>query len=586
MKSSLINYDEKIQTLIVEDESGNLENDCTKSEEYLDSVSRYLIRCDTKLKQISAAERDGGSFGPGSSVFPRVKLPNVELPKFNGRPEEFNRFLECFEAIINKFQLSQFEKYSYLLQQLSGSAREIVLSVPHDNICYSSAIDLLASAFSSKIKQQFSVIEKLLELKLESKDDFHHWISEVRIISNQLAALDIDSKIFAQYFVWFSMSGRFKEVFMAVNNCSEPDVDKIIDTAFQVASRVENDFKIPTVEKKFAMAVSVDKKIQSNYGCQLCNSVNSSDAQSHKIYNCPKFDTPLSKLNKIKELKGCTRCGLLNHSVNQCNFRFNKKCKTCDSWHAFFLCSETVKNAGKNEKEKKELKIPNKNESKVNKFSKHSKDNSDIGGRETFAVEYTVMNAQINNNVLLPTFSAKYAKENGGNVSVRTLYDSASQVTFISEHLLGKIKHKIVRDKVTLKIIGFNESRDLETKIVGLSLDVKEETRKFDAVVTPEILTKIPVNSLTKICKEFRSHSVPLADKCLHPNNDGKVDILLGVDNAHILPIQSCSFGGKQKSLVYHTGLGIMLAGDIDVLTNNLSHIGSVREFVKLVRGK
>lgn len=359
------------------------------------------------------------------------------------------------------------------------------------------------------------------------------------------------------------------------------------------------------------MATNVYKsESNAKRGCQLCRSIKSSDAVNHRIFNCTKFNSPVSKLNKIKDLDGCVRCGLLNHTISGCNYKFSSKCGNCNSWHAFFLCEKNSNNVGqKPEKgrsdkacedykycgrscegkswdkkpEKREL-----NKSSYNKKNKMKGRTENAFHGETHSINYTVMNAQVNNNIIVPTFSISFVrnsrKHGNKKLNIRALYDPASQVTFIASHLVDKIEHKVVKDNVQIKITGFNESRDHITKIIECKLNIMSEVRLFQAVVVPEIKSKIPIAALQGISARFASNSIPLADKDILRGNDGKIGILLGVDFAHILPVQSCSFGGKTKSLIYHTGLGVMLAGNVEILNQNIHHLNSVKQFVEQIR--
>ena len=74
---------------------------------------------------------------------------------------------------MNKFNLSSFEKYSYLKQQVRGPAKCIVESLSDDDLTYGAAKALLEDAFSDKIIQQFSVIKTLSILKFQSGEDFY-----------------------------------------------------------------------------------------------------------------------------------------------------------------------------------------------------------------------------------------------------------------------------------------------------------------------------------------------------------------------------------------------------------------------------
>ena len=83
------------------------------------------------------------------------------------------------------------------------------------------------------------------------------------------------------------------------------------------------------------MATNVSPSPSSRLCCSLCDSLGISSFD-HKIMNCPKFSSPISKLSKIKDLNGCTKCGLLNHTIKQCRFKFKFKSKFCSEWHAHF----------------------------------------------------------------------------------------------------------------------------------------------------------------------------------------------------------------------------------------------------------
>lgn len=596
VRENISEYDQKIQEHLLDDKYGGdlgFEDDSVKSEAYLDVVDKLLSSLKEAKNNVRGASNSHGS----SNNRPKIKLPQVELPSFSGRPEEYARFVYSFEAIIDKFDLTQFERYSYLLQQLSGSAKEIVNSVPQTEFCYDTAINLLAAAFSEKIVQQFSVIEKLVSLRLNGSGDFHHWASEVRILMDQLSALNITSKIFAQYFIWQGLNTKYKESFMAVTNQSKPDIDEIIEHSFAVASRVgEAETKSSCLyEENYAMATNVAKsgvaQSGSNIkrGCQLCHSVHNVDASNHKIHNCTKFSSPASKLSKIKDLDGCSRCGLLNHTVSGCNYRFASKCGTCNSWHAFFLCLKEKNNSGsKPEKSKMDKRLSEKKSYDKSYNKPNESTTTETIQKDTHAVNFTVMSAQSSSDVVVPTFSVcctKRVKGKGKKVlNIRALYDPASQVTFIASNLVDQIEHKVVKENVNIQITGFNESKCHRTKIIECNMTILKEVRVFQAVVVPEIRSKLPIAALQGVWGKFVSEAIPLADKQLNKYNEGYIGILLGVDFAHILPVQSCSFGGKIKSLVYHTGLGIMLAGNINVLRQNLPYLGSVREFVQQIR--
>ena len=186
------------------------------------------------------------------------------------------------------------------------------------------------------------------------------------------------------------------------------------------------------------------------------------------------------------------------------------------------------------------------------------------------------MNACGNSNNIIPTFTANF--ESQPNVSVRCMYDTAAQTSFITENAFKKLNCKVIKSKLSVNIVGFNESKQVDSKLVQLVTRMNGCSRSFNAIVVPEICTKI-TGKFNPIVQAFEKAQLPLADKNL--GKTSTVDILIGIDAAHILPVHSCVFGPENKqSLVYHTCLGIMIAGNLNHLKSNLLRLSCVKEFV------
>ena len=197
-------------------------------------------------------------------------------------------------------------------------------------------------------------------------------------------------------------------------------------------------------------------------------------------------------------------------------------------------------------------------------------------------VDFYVMNAQTNlNENFLPTFTAKVQNKTNSFSQFRTLYDPASQATFISQRTSEKLKCKVIEPKLRVNISGFNESKSIVSKSVEFNLFLpNNKTRKIKAIVVPEIRAKLPNDSrLDELRKAFAEHELPLADK--HLGDSGLMDILLGVHDARVLPVQSCSFGDMtDPSILFFCSAGVMLCGDISVLHRNLPHLKLFSDFV------
>ena len=92
----------------------------------------------------------------------------MELKKFNGDPTNWRKFIECFEATIDKnTQISNIEKMNYLTTQtahLEGEAEAVLKGLKLCNDNYETAKDLLKERFGRKQTPTSCHMNKLLSL--------------------------------------------------------------------------------------------------------------------------------------------------------------------------------------------------------------------------------------------------------------------------------------------------------------------------------------------------------------------------------------------------------------------------------------
>ena len=275
-------------------------------------------------------------------------LGKLELPKFNGDLDDYNRFIVSFEAIISKYQLSPFEKYSYLIKQLSGNARALIETIPASDLTYDTAKRLLDEAFCNKLTQQYAVIEKLASLKLKSNEDPYKWICSARVLADQVNTLQISSELFTQYFLWGSLSEDLKAIFVSITNSSKPDLDELLNNAFEASNRfkeflvktkiqksekpknylVDEQAKPQTIAlasnvKSFSPINQPERRFQNSRNCSLCSYDKSPAANTHSLSHCKKYESTQSKLDKIRLTNGCVLCGHTNHCSDNCFFHFS-----------------------------------------------------------------------------------------------------------------------------------------------------------------------------------------------------------------------------------------------------------------------
>ena len=564
------------------------------SERYSDSISKACIDLKSLIELRANNSNVANNSNNTSNIDStnRLRLPDLDLPTYSGVPEEFDNFITSFESIVNQCNISSFQKYKYLCQSCKGYARLVIQSVPSTRLDYDYAKQLLTDAFSSELDQKFSIIDRLIKVKVNNPKDFFGWVSEVKILSENARRLNIDRDTFFQYFVWKGMSGNIKKEFITITKNSEPSFDEILDSAYTVrkilVSTTETSFAKQTFsasisdnsnQNQFSASISdiasdvdngqyssvntVRNSKSNKKSCQLCLSDKEANAESHNIFECKKYDSPVGKLNKIKKLNGCTRCGYLNHITEKCTYKFKGKCFTCKEFHAYFLCTKTDKPS-----------VSGVSRTVRTKPVKASSNN----------ISVNVMNMQ-NDSVkeIIPSLTFKIQSKKGKKlIRNRVMYDTASEMSFISKSALAKVKNVVVSSGVNICINGFNDSKNIVTDVVKLETNLNGQIRYFNATVIPEIRSKIRSSFFNDVKKVFKTNNITLADDCL--GDEGTVDILLGIDYAHILPTHSLSFGHTDKlSMLHYCAAGIMVSGDMENLIVNSEHLPIVTKFMSRI---
>jgi len=100
-----------------------------------------------------------------------LKLPNINLPTFNGEYNQWITFRDTFEAIIDSnTNLSKVQKFYYLQSAVKGTAAQCFQSLSLSNENYDAAWTLLKSRFENKRLIVHHHIQALLDLPVLTKE--------------------------------------------------------------------------------------------------------------------------------------------------------------------------------------------------------------------------------------------------------------------------------------------------------------------------------------------------------------------------------------------------------------------------------
>lgn len=99
----------------------------------------------------------------------KTKLPEIKLPEFSGEYTKWLFFKNSFETTIHNEELSDPQKYQYLVGVLKGEAREVIEGFSSDH--YEQAWLLLKATYDNEMMIIDTHLEELFNFPTVSKDD-------------------------------------------------------------------------------------------------------------------------------------------------------------------------------------------------------------------------------------------------------------------------------------------------------------------------------------------------------------------------------------------------------------------------------
>ncbi|XP_068226482.1 uncharacterized protein [Palaemon carinicauda] len=487
---------------------------------------------------------------PPTPALPLLKRPTAPLPQYSGQEnEDLTKFLSQFEAVINRYEYSDYEKLLLLKQQITGRALVLIDSLESHNQGYSKAKELLEKALASPDVQKFSTIKQLSELNLDKCDDPFEYVSKVKGIIENVRKLNISIDYILQYFVWTGLNEKFRELLINITNHTWPSIEEISDNFFTACTRYSHHKKkVKVTDHSVDMAINVNFTPEGTsgttakcYPCSLCSTVQ--EKASHKIRDCTNFISPVSKVEELKSIDGCTRCGLASHSTQKGNQSNDISQKNLDL---------NKKKFHEKNKDKKDPKAKNPTERSQNNIT-------------------TITEALKNSSegdTILPTFTCNISGSN-----VRFMKDSGCQSNFISEELASKLNLPVIRESIKLTVNGINVPRSYDTKIVEVEMKFDRDSRVIYALCLPNIDITLNLPKLNRVVNGFLSKGYKLADTRLLDGSEDISDIqlILGSKSSYCIPETEIVFG--EKSIYSRTPHGVVLKGATETILHDLPYL-------------
>ena len=492
----------------------------------------------------------------------KVKLPQLELKKFSGKTAEWQEFWDGYKsAVHDDNDLAKVDKFKYLRSYLEEPAKSVVTGFALTDANYDEAVDLLFKRYAKPGFIKRAHINKLLFLDPVFKETS---VERLRALRDQiethfraLEAQGVDKDSYSTVVVPAVMekipqSTRYNMIRFSGKDHMEWNVGDLLEALEKELEVLEghvpimkypqqrgNEGKPPEQRQQQnrpkqqgpSTATALFSGKEGGKKCPFCS-------EEHLPENCDKVKDPLERKKVLFKNARCFNCFIPGHRVFQC--RSKAPCKICKGKHHHAICSSSSQDKETQPKPSAPSLDPNAN--------------------------VWVGNTGSEGSVALQTALAKVdAKKEGNDVTVRVLFDTGSQKSFITAKAVGRLGLRPVRkENLGIKAFGRKEAEEGMRDVIELSLLGPQGEKKvsIEAFVVEDIATISNVH--VEIVKKQYAHlkNVYFSDVSRYEDTL-EIDCLVGSDFFWAFHDGEVIRGGPDEPVAVKTTIGWVLSGPV-----------------------
>ena len=516
------------------------------------------------VQNVSSPSRSSSSNGNYATG---IKLPKIQLAKFNGDITKFPAFWQSFEqAIHNNEAVSPINKLNYLLSLLEGPAYRAVEGFNLQEENYENVVETLKSRFGKMQQIVNAHMQNLLELQnhpSEGIGQLRKIYDKINVNVRGLNALGMPPETYGNLLIPIIMAKMPREISMQVARETSnaawhvKDILKIIDSeieANEISSfisksmpKVSEKDRVPTrvqgTTKSFVTRQEVrQERVERKLQCYFCKG-------NHVAGKCDKISSVEERRKILKEDKRCFNCLKRGHFSPECNSGNGcSKCKGPKGRHHYSICLGETSNSKPAEKDE--------------------------------STESTTVTAKERGNVLLQTATGYVY--NGSNkdqcFKVQMLFDLGSQRSYVTEELMKKLNLGIECNEM-LNLNTFGSSKFAKVKCNRVTFFVS--LNDYDDVEVSALTHKVicsPLRTRVDVGNHAHLRGLTLADNSL--GSSCKIDVLIGADKYYDFIVGDI-VKGSAGPVATKSKLGWLLSGtnpkfdveDSEICTNTVSHL-------------
>ena len=320
-------------------EENNVENAETGARDEIDRLETLKLPLQAELTLLQEAVAPAAAAAPLAPARPRrkIKLKEYETPNFAGNPKFWQTWWDSFEPIHTDDELTNVEKFHYLMSSLKGPAKKLLIGMQRTNEQYPRAIAMLRSRFGSDalIIDQLHQTLNNMPKSGESVADVRSFADNVQCIISQLTGYHQDINQKQTETMLYNKLPEWANIKLLEAKELVPEADWNVDLLLNKLDKV---LKLREQARGYTSGKQKDSSDQSNFRrrqnytshaavndrkdkkCILCG-------EGHWASRCTKYSTFADRSKRILEQDKCFKCLGKGHKGTEC--RSKVVCRRC-----------------------------------------------------------------------------------------------------------------------------------------------------------------------------------------------------------------------------------------------------------------
>lgn len=483
---------------------------------------------------------------------PTMKLPRIELPKFDGNFLKWRQFHDLFVELINNQPISACQKMWYLQSSLTGEAGNLIKHLTTSASNYDAAWKIINDRYENTRCLVYTTIAKLMSQPAATSESASsikalHDTTQECILSLQNLGVNTDNWDSILIYTLVQLLSKATHALWEQSLTEPknlPTIDqflKFLNFRFQSLEALGPKMTKGNLEQsRNGSYRALSAAVTSKANCMVCN-------HSHALFTCQKFlaMTPSQRLNCVQKARHCVNCLRDGHKAKDCT---SGTCNTCNKRHNTLLH------------------LDNRQPPATNKAT-----------ISTAAISATIKPAETpvslaalrqSTIALLSTVCVNATDKWGQQIQCRALLDNGSQTNFITKSLAGRLGLQKSPCAVGVEGIGQTKNRIAERVNVQLSASATSFSKRIEAHIIPKIVSNQPSCSINTGNWNIPKN-IQLADPSFHLSRS--IDILIGAGSFYSSLCNGHISLGDGLPMLQNTLFGWIVGGEYNNHTNNLT---------------